>query len=42
VDKSGGLYKRITVRPAVDFKSLEEVLVVLTLSPAREAERGKE
>ena len=29
-------YKRITVRPAVDFSALEEVLVVLTPTPARE------
>lgn len=28
-DRSGGLYWRITVRPAVDFSSLEEVLVVV-------------
>jgi len=27
--RSGGLYQTITVRPAVDFSSLEEVLVVL-------------
>jgi rod shape-determining protein MreC len=30
VDKAGPAYKRILVRPAVDFTSLEEVLVVLT------------
>jgi len=35
VEKAGQAYKRILVRPAVDFTSLEEVLVVLT-SPARE------
>ena len=40
VEKSGGAYKRILVRPAVDFSSLEEVLVVLTPTPAREARRG--
>jgi rod shape-determining protein MreC len=33
VEKSGGGYKRITVMPAVDFSSLEEVLVVLTPTP---------
>ena len=36
LDRSGGAYRRITVRPAVDFSSLEEVLVVLTPTPARE------
>jgi rod shape-determining protein MreC len=36
VDRSGRAYRRITVRPAVDFSSLEEVLVVLTPTPARE------
>jgi len=30
VEKNGPLYKKITVRPAVDFRSLEAVLVVLT------------
>jgi rod shape-determining protein MreC len=30
VERSGGAYGLITVRPAVDFSSLEEVLVVLT------------
>ena len=37
VERSGGAYRRITVRPAVDFTSLEEVLVVLTATPAKEA-----
>jgi rod shape-determining protein MreC len=36
LDRSGGAYRRITVRPAVDFSSLEEVLLVLTPTPARE------
>jgi rod shape-determining protein MreC len=36
LDRSGGAYRRITVTPAVDFSSLEEVLVVLTPTPARE------
>jgi len=40
VEKSGGAYKKITVKPAVDFTSLEEVLVVLTPTPAREAADG--
>jgi rod shape-determining protein MreC len=35
VEKSGASYKRITVKPSVDFASLEEVLVVLTPAPAR-------
>jgi rod shape-determining protein MreC len=38
VEKSGTAYKQILVRPAVDFTSLEEVLVVLTPTAAREAE----
>ena len=37
IEKNGPAYKRITVRPAVDFNALEEVLVVLTPTPAREA-----
>ena len=40
VERSGGAYKRITIKPAVDFSSLEEVLVVLTPTPAREAAEG--
>ena len=42
VEKAGGMFKRIIVKPAVDFRSLEEVLVVLTPTPAREAEGGTE
>jgi rod shape-determining protein MreC len=38
VEKSGTAYKEIRVRPAADFSSLEEVIVVLTPTPAREAE----
>jgi rod shape-determining protein MreC len=38
VEKSGGAYRRITVKPSVDFRSLEEVLVVVT--PARDAPEG--
>jgi rod shape-determining protein MreC len=37
VERVGGSYKRITIKPAVDFTSLEEVLVVLTPTPARDA-----
>ena len=40
VERAGGAYKRITIKPAVDFSSLEEVLVVLTPTPAREAAQG--
>jgi rod shape-determining protein MreC len=40
VERAGGAYKRIVVRPAVDFSSIEEVLVVLTLAPGREAAEG--
>jgi rod shape-determining protein MreC len=42
VEKSGPSYKRITIKPAVDFSSLEEVLVVLTPTPIHQAERGHE
>ena len=38
VEKSGNSYKQILVRPAVDFSSVEEVLVVLTPAPGRDAE----
>jgi rod shape-determining protein MreC len=43
IERSAGAYRRITVRPAVDFSSLEEVLLVLTPTPARETadETGK-
>jgi rod shape-determining protein MreC len=37
VKKSGVAYDEIVIEPAVDFTSLEEVLVVLTPAPAREA-----
>jgi rod shape-determining protein MreC len=40
VEKNGPAYKRITVRPAVDFSAIEEVLVVLTPTAAREAAEG--
>ena len=43
VEKSGGAYKQIVVKPAVDFRSLEEVLVVLAPSSSREPlDRGLE
>jgi rod shape-determining protein MreC len=37
VEKSGPAYKRITVKPAVNFSALETVLVVLTPTPLKEA-----
>jgi len=40
VEKSGGAYRRITIKPAVDFRSIEEVLVVLTPTPAGDAGQG--
>jgi rod shape-determining protein MreC len=40
VERSGGAYKRIMVRPAVDFGGIEEVLVVVTPTPAHETTRG--
>jgi rod shape-determining protein MreC len=40
VEKSGGAYKRITVKPAVDFSSIEEVLVVLMPAPGSDAAQG--
>jgi rod shape-determining protein MreC len=41
VEKNGPAYKRILVRPAVDFRALEEVLVVLTPA-SRETEGSTE
>ena len=38
---TGGAYKRITVMPTVDFRSLEEVLVVLTPMAAQDVTEGK-
>ena len=40
VEKNGPAYRRIIVRPAVDFRSLEEVLVVMTPTAARAAADG--
>ena len=40
LERAGSGYKRITIKPAVDFSSLEEVLVVLTPTPARAAAEG--
>ena len=40
VERVGGAYKRILIKPAVDFSALEEVLVVLTPTPVRAAFQG--
>jgi rod shape-determining protein MreC len=40
VEKNGPAFKRVVVRPAVDFSRLEEVLVVLTPTPAKESATG--
>jgi rod shape-determining protein MreC len=40
VERAGGAYKKITIKPAVDFSALEEVLIVLTPTPARDAAQG--
>jgi rod shape-determining protein MreC len=40
VEKSGRAYKTITVRPALDFTSLEEVLVVMTPTAAGDRVAG--
>lgn len=40
VERSRGAYTKIAVKPAVDFTSLEEVLVVLTPTPTREMAEG--
>jgi len=40
VEKSGPAYKRIMVKPAVDFRRLEDVLIVMTPAPARDARAG--
>jgi rod shape-determining protein MreC len=42
VEKGGSSFKRISVRPAVDFLSLEEVLVVTTPSSRENAEGTSE
>ncbi len=46
LERSGGGYKRIVIKPAVDFSSLEEVLVVLTppaeQQPAAALQEGRE
>jgi rod shape-determining protein MreC len=37
VERNGPSYKRITVKPAVSFSQLEDVLIVLTPTPAKDA-----
>jgi rod shape-determining protein MreC len=39
-DRTGGAYRRIVVAPAVDFRRLEDVLVVLTPPPDRRTGGG--
>jgi rod shape-determining protein MreC len=40
VERAGSAYKKISIKPAVDFSALEEVLVVLTPTPARDTAQG--
>jgi rod shape-determining protein MreC len=40
VERSGGAYKRISVKPSVDFSGLEEVLVVVAPAPLRDSVPG--
>ncbi len=42
VEKSGSAYRNITIKPAVNFSSLETVLVVVTTKPASQVEEQKE
>ena len=42
VEKAGPAYKRITIKPAVNFSSLESVLVVLTQTPLAQVGEQKE
>jgi rod shape-determining protein MreC len=42
VEKNGPAYKRITIKPAVNFSSLETVLVVLAQGASKAAEEGHE
>ena len=42
VEEGEGLTKVVKVRPEVDFRRLEEVLVVLTPTPIHQAEGGHE
>ena len=40
MEKNGPAFKRIVVKPAVDFSQIEEVLIVLTPTPAKDATGG--
>jgi rod shape-determining protein MreC len=42
VEKNGPAYRRIVVKPSVDFRALEEVLVVVEPTAGREAAGGPE
>jgi cell shape-determining protein MreC len=41
VEKNGTAYKQIVLKSAADFSSLEQVLVVLTPPPGRDAEESR-
>jgi len=41
VEKAGPAYKRISIKPAVNFSALENVLVVLTTNPSNQVEEQK-
>lgn len=41
VDRSGPTYRRVTIKPAVDFSTLETVLVMLAPAPAAAATEGQ-
>jgi len=41
VEKNGPAFKRIVIKPAVDFSRIEEVLVVLTPTAAKDAATGE-
>jgi rod shape-determining protein MreC len=40
VERAGTAYRRISVRPAVNFSALEEVLVVMSPTPTRDSAAG--
>jgi rod shape-determining protein MreC len=42
VEKNGPTYRRITIKPAVNFSTLEAVLVVLTPTPVNQPEEQKQ
>jgi rod shape-determining protein MreC len=40
IERSGGAFRRVSVKPAVDFSQLESVLVIVTPTPAHDAKAG--